>query len=279
VKRVEKAAFTTVGTKEFDMQFLTFNIFWLLAVAVTLLAGKSWKRARIFREKMMYQWKAALIVAVIYLVAFLLGTGFNPGMFLTELIGMIGVFCMSLLGTTFARSLGSFEPFPVTQSFIQRKRIWSHVAWSVGVALLAVPVAIILGIIGTTIGSSIFHETIHANNGSSLFPMSKWMAFFQLLAGAGIFEETFFRLLILTFVWWVTGRRWLAILLSAVAFGAYHLSPLDSFYLTFWQHPMTEFLSKAFVGILLGFIYIWRGYETAVLSHTLSDWLPFVLFT
>lgn len=228
---------------------------------------------------MVRQWKAALTIAVIYLVAFLLGTGVNPGMFLTEGIGMIGIFCMSLLGTTMARSIGSFEPFPVMQSFIQRKRTWTCIAWSVGVALLAVPVALVLGIIGTAIGSSIFHEAIHANDGSSLFPMSKWMVFFQLLAGAGIFEETLFRLLILTFVWWVTGRRWLAILLSAVAFGAYHLSPLDSFYLTYWQHPMTEFLSKAFVGILWGFIYIWRGYETVTLSHTLSDWLPFVLFT
>lgn len=65
------------------------------------------------------------------------------------------------------------------------------------------------------------------------------MAFFQLLAGAGMFEETLFRLVILTFVWWVTGRKWLAILLSALAFGAYHLSPLDSFYLTFWHYPMS----------------------------------------
>jgi membrane protease YdiL (CAAX protease family) len=127
--------------------------------------------------------------------------------------------------------------------------------------------------------STTVNRWTHANNGSSLFSASKWMVFFQLLAGASMLEETPFRLLILSFVWWVTGKQWLAILLSAVIFGAYHLSPLDSFYLTFWQHPMTEFLSKAFVGILWGWVYTWRGYETGVLSHTLSDWLPFMLFT
>jgi membrane protease YdiL (CAAX protease family) len=261
------------------MPFLALNALVLLVVVGVLLAGQRWNRARIFREKMGKQWKVALTIAVIYLLAFLLGTGFNPGMFLTEVIGMLGIFCLALLGTTLARSIGSFEPFPITQSLRERKRMWSRLGWSLGVALLAVPVAIVLGIIGTTIASSLFHESIPHTNGLSFFPMGKWRAFFQLLAGAGIIEETLFRLLILSFVWWATGRKWLAILLSAVVFGAYHLSPLDSFYLTFWQHPMTEFLSKAFVGILWGWVYTWRGYETVTVSHTLSDWLPFMLFT
>lgn len=261
------------------MQFVIFNVFWLLMVVGILFTGQYWKRVRFFREKMTKQWKAALTIATIYLAAFLLGTAFAPGMLLTIVIGTPGIFCLALIGTTLARNIGSFEPFPVARSLIQRKRIWSRIGWLVGVSLLSVPVALILGIIGTTIGASIFHETIHANNGSSLFSVSKWMVFFQLLAGASILEETLFRLVILPLAWWMTGRKWLAILLSAVIFGAYHLSPLDSFYLAFWQHPMTEFLSKAFVGILWGWVYTWRGYETAVLSHTLSDWLPFMLFT
>jgi membrane protease YdiL (CAAX protease family) len=261
------------------MQFIVFNLFWLLMVAGTLLAGHHWKRIRLFREKMVRQWRAALAISVIYLLAFLLGTGFTAGMFLTEVIGMMGIFCLSLIGTTLARSIGSFEPFPVAQSLIGRKHLWSRLGWSIGVALLSVPVALILGIIGMAIASSLFHETIHANNGSSLFSVSKWMVFFQLLAGGGIFEETLFRLLILSFVWWLTGGKWLAILLSAVAFGAYHLSPLDSFYLTFWHYPVSQFLSSAFIGVLWGWVYAWRGFETVTLSHTLSDWLPFVLFT
>jgi hypothetical protein len=75
------------------------------------------------------------------------------------------------------------------------------------------------------------------------------------------------------------GGCWHSLRGATLEKGAYHLSPLDSFYLTFWQHPVMEFLSKAFVGVLWGFIYTWRGYETVTLSHTLSDWLPFMLFT
>lgn len=261
------------------MGFLTFNTFGFLIVVGVFLAGQRRERVRIFWEKMVKQWKAALTIALIYLVAFLLGTGFTPGIFLAEVLGTVGMFCLSLIGITLAGSIGSYEALPLTQSLNQHKRPWSRLVWSLGVALLAVPAAIILGGIGTAIGHVVFHETIPANSGSSLFPMSKWMVFFQLLAGAGIIEETLFRLIILSLVWLMTGRKWLAILLSAVAFGAYHLSPLDSFYLTFWHYPMSHFLSSTFIGILWGFVYTWRGYETAVLSHTLSDWLPFALFT
>ena len=261
------------------MGFLVLNTFGLLMIVGVLLAGQRWKKARLFREKMVNQWKAALSIALIYLVAFLLGTGFTLGMFLTEMTGTIGMFCLSLIGLTLARSIGSFEPLPVTQSLKERQHLWSRLVWSLGVALLAVPVTIILGLIGTSIGHAVFHETIPATNSSSLFPMSKWRVFFQLLAGAGMIEETLFRLVILSWVWWVTGRKWLAILLSAVAFGAYHLSPLDSFYVTFWHYPMSQFLSSSFIGLLWGWVYTWRGYETAILSHTLSDWLPFALFT
>jgi hypothetical protein len=161
------------------MQFLLLNTFWLLVVTGTLLAGKSCKRARTFRDKMMRQWKAALTIAIIYLIASIIGTAFNPTMYVAELFGMLGVFCMSLLGTTFAKSTISFEPFPVTQSVIQRHRPWIKVALMIGIALLAVPVAIVLGNIGMAIGHIVFHETIPINSGSSFFPTNKLMAFFQ----------------------------------------------------------------------------------------------------
>ncbi len=71
----------------------------------------------------------------------------------------------------------------------------------------------------------------------------------------------------------------MAILLSAAAFGAYHLTPIDSLYLTFWQYPLRQFFSSFFAGIVLGYVYVRRGYETAVLGHTLTDWLPLLLAT
>lgn len=88
------------------MGFLTLQMCALLIVVDVLLCGQRWKRARLFREKMGKQWKVALSIALIYLVAFLLGTGLTPGMFLTEVIGAFGMGCLSLIGLTLARSIG-----------------------------------------------------------------------------------------------------------------------------------------------------------------------------
>lgn len=111
------------------MGFLALNTFGLLMVALVLLAGRRWKGARIFCEKMLNQWKAALSIALIYLVAFLLGAGFTPGMFLTGVTGTIGMFCLSLIGLTLARSIGLFEPLPVTQSLKERQHLLSRLVW------------------------------------------------------------------------------------------------------------------------------------------------------
>ncbi len=101
-----------------------------------------------------------------------------------------------------------------------------------------------------------------------------WQLFFYFLAGAGIAEETVYRLVIVSLVWGLSGRRWLAIGVSGLLFGAYHLTPLSGMYLTFWQYPLTQFFSSALIGMVWAYLYIRRGYETAVLAHTLSDWLP-----
>jgi len=71
----------------------------------------------------------------------------------------------------------------------------------------------------------------------------------------------------------------LAIAASAVLFGAYHLTPLDGMYRTFWQFPVSQFVASTLMGIVWGIVYVKRGYETAVLAHTLSNWIPFMLFS
>ena len=52
----------------------------------------------------------------------------------------------------------------------------------------------------------------------------------------------------------------------------------DGLYRIFWQFPVSQFLASAFIGVLWGYVYVRRGYETVVLAHTLSDWIPFLLF-
>ena len=49
-------------------------------------------------------------------------------------------------------------------------------------------------------------------------------------------------------------------------------------YLTFWKYPLSQFLASSLIGLVWGYAYARRGYETAVLSHTLSDWVPILLF-
>jgi membrane protease YdiL (CAAX protease family) len=46
----------------------------------------------------------------------------------------------------------------------------------------------------------------------------------------------------------------------------------------FWQYPISHFAATALIGLLWGFVYTRRGYETAVLSHTMSDWIAVLLF-
>jgi membrane protease YdiL (CAAX protease family) len=56
--------------------------------------------------------------------------------------------------------------------------------------------------------------------------------FFMLLMGAGIAEEVFFRLFVMSGLWCLFKRSSLAILISAMLFGLYHLTPLNNLYLT-----------------------------------------------
>jgi membrane protease YdiL (CAAX protease family) len=132
--------------------------------------------------------------------------------------------------------------------------------------------------VGLDIGQGLFGETNYTQEAKGGFPDSKVAAFFMLLGGAGIAEETPFRLVLLTLVWLLTGRRWLAIVVSALLFGGYHLTPLNGMYLTFLQFPVSQFLASSLIGAVWGLVYVRRGYGTVVLAHTLSNWLPFLIF-
>jgi membrane protease YdiL (CAAX protease family) len=117
-----------------------------------------------------------------------------------------------------------------------------------GVALVAFLLEFVVGSIGMSIIQQIVGETVNNEEAMESFVPNALRAFFQLLAGAGIAEETTFRLVCISLVWRLSGRRWPAIIVSAVLFGAY------------------------------GYVYVKRGFETVVLAHTLSDWLPFLIF-
>jgi len=107
------------------------------------------------------------------------------------------------------------------------------------VVSLAVVLAVLFvnGVIGSLL-PQLFGETINSSAGfGSLFPESAWQSF--LLAGAGISEETTYRQL--------------------------------------WERPLTVFTMSVVMGVVMGYVYLKHGYETAVLGHTLGDWAGLML--
>lgn len=250
---------------------LAFTIFWPLVIVAILIAGQRWQSARIFKEKMIAQWKPSLAIALVSLISMGLSTGFlNPF--------VIAIFCQALIGLAVARSIADFEPLTITRSLFRRERIWRSLALMFLIALGAALVGFLVGVVGAMVTATIFHEIPSTKETTGILPFSVWQGFFYFLWGAGISEETTYRLVILSFIWRWTRRSWVAIVLSAIMFSAYHLTPLSGYYRTFWQFPISQLTASALIGLVWGYTYVKRGYETAVLAHTLQDSLPLIAF-
>jgi membrane protease YdiL (CAAX protease family) len=249
------------------------TLFWGLAVVFILVCGQFLESLKSFKAQMILQWKPALIIAISYLLSQWIGGGTLLNFY------VITIFCQALLGLTFTSSIHDFDTLPIIRPLNRKEQLWKSIFWMIFYAMVLMPITMALGNLGTSIGTTIFNETIQTGQALEMLPANKWSLFFVFFSGAGLAEETAYRLLFLSFFWYFTRRRWLAILLSALLFGLYHLSPLDQMYATFWQFPISQVLSTTFIGLVWGFIYSRRGFETAVLSHTLHNWLPIILLT
>ncbi len=250
----------------------TFMLLWVLAVIVILIAGQWWGPVHDFRDKMLRQWKPSLVIGLLCLFGIMIGgKGFLP-------IPSIGIFCQAMIGLTLAYGIVGYEPLPVTQTVIRKEKPIEHMGLMLGAVLAIVITALIISGLLWGVLLQIFGETMNNPQGVvSVFPHNAWRTFFFLLAGAGIAEETTYRLVFLSLFWRLTRRPWVAIILSTLLHAAYHLSPLDAVYRQFWDHPITIFASSTLMGIVMGYVYLKRGYETVVLGHTLGDWVPFLL--
>jgi membrane protease YdiL (CAAX protease family) len=247
-------------------------LFWVWVLGAILVAGRWHPGARQFREKMLGQWKPALVISLLHW----LGAGFGGYGFLQ--ISWIGYFCQGMIGLALARSISDFEPLPASQAMVHKenrtKRLYLMLVISLGIVVAAL---FVNGILGGLL-PQLFGETITRSAGFGwFFPENAWQSFLLLLAGAGISEETTYRLLSLSLFWRLTRRPWVAVVLSSLLFGAYHLSPLDALYRQLWERPLTVFTMSAVMGVLMGYVYIKYGYETAVLGHTLGDWTGLLL--
>jgi membrane protease YdiL (CAAX protease family) len=251
---------------------VAFIVFWILVVAIVWLVGQRWERTRAFRERMIAQWKPALVITVVALVSMVIAgrSPLNPY--------LLAIFCQALIGLAIARGIPGYEPLKTTQAVLRRNGILRNIVLLVGIGVVAGVVGLLIGSVGMSIARSIFGEVARTSELRQSFAVDKVQAFFQILWGAGIAEETTYRLVALSFVWSLTRRRWLAIVISALLFAGYHLSPLDGMYLEFWQFPMSQFLATTLIGMVWGYIFTRRDFETTVLSHTMSDGIAVLLF-
>ncbi len=270
---------------EVGATFLASILFWVLLVLTLYLLGRKPGRAQHFLEKMAVHWRPALGIALIYLAAGLVAAKLDIGRTLGVLLGSAQYFCQALIGLALAYSIVGFEPLPVTRAVDKRERPWRAVGLMLGIGLVAGVAAIVIGALGQGIIMSIVHETSRAQEAANLVASDKLLSFFSFLSGAGIAEETPYRLVLLTLVWRLAGGtgehkrgRRLAIWISALGFAVYHFTPLDSIYLVFWQYPISHFVATLLIGLLWGFLYTRRGYETVVVGHTLYDWISVLLF-
>jgi membrane protease YdiL (CAAX protease family) len=248
------------------------NLFWVIAVSTILVAGHWWQRAHKFRDKLLQQWKPSLVIALLYMVSVIIGgTGIVP-------FYSIAIFCQAMIGLALAYSIIGYKPLLVTQAMSHQKK-WTETFFLFlsGVLVITIIALVVNGSLGSIL-LQIFGEPAGNPRGiASLFPQNVWKSFFLMLAGAGIFEETLFRLVGVSLLLRLSHRPWVAIIVSALLFGAYHLSPLDSAYLQYWERPLTTFSLSTVMGVIMGYGYQKYGYETMVLGHTLGNWVSLLL--
>ncbi len=133
--------------------------------------------------------------------------------------------------------------------------------------------AILVALISSTLTQLILPGMAEQSTG--LVVQLSYVQEFALSLGAGLYEELFFRVLLVSFfIWifskWFGAKSWAsytsAILLSAVLFSAVHYTGNmgDPF-------TMSSFLFRFLFGVILNGIYVWRGFGVAAWTHALYD--------
>lgn len=251
---------------------LTYGVFWIILVLAIFVFARKNERMKLFRNKMISMWKCSLVAAVLSYVGLIIGSG-NLS-YLKDLLMPLDVFCQCLVGFAIAKSIKGYEPLPVTKAFKEHKHQWREL-------ILMLVFGVVITIVSVVLRQFVpkFGEVVNTSNAiRMLHQENKWLLFFTVLSGAGIAEETVYRLIFLSAFWKLTNKKWLSIVLSSLLFGAYHLTPIDSLYKVYWNYPIYQFVSVVVSGIIFGYFYTKRGYETAVIGHTFSDWLPILIF-
>ena len=254
---------------------------WIAGALLLVLLGKRPSWLGDFRRRALAQWRPALILAALTLLGLLArdlsASKFSLGALLGDLLLPAAVFAQALIGFAIAYSIPGFEPLPVSAAVSRRKSVAQTILLTALSIIIAAPLGLLLGSIGTSVGAGVAHETIRNQAVASEFPSNPLTVFLMLLAGAGIAEEVVYRLVILSLVWRLTRSPWLAVIVAAILHGLYHLTPLDSLYLQFWQYPVAQVVGTICISAIWGVLYVRRGLGAAITGHTLADWLSVMI--
>ena len=115
-------------------------------------------------------------------------------------------------------------------------------------------------------------------------PMSKMILQQVTLAiGAGIYEEFLFRVLLIAgltrllgfiFLWKQLSRKIVALIISGGIFSAFHfMGEYGDFF------SMELFLLRFFAGIILGVLYLFRGFGITAYTHSIYDLIVLIRMT
>lgn len=248
----------------------------ILSFLLLLLFGEKSSRFAPFQRLLKKSLLPALVISLLYFLGQAIGT-LRLDSILPSLPGTVLIFCLAALGLTFAKSCPGYEPLPAVACFERKsgrlRKLGSVLLFS---AFLAVALFVVAAI--TPMFFRLFHEPdLRRQAASSLPAANKFVAFPLLLAGAGIAEESMFRLFFQSLFRLIFKRGWATIILSALFFALYHLSPVNAMYQVYWQFPLSQFCSVFLSGLVLGVFYEKLGFETTVLGHTFSDYIGVLL--
>jgi membrane protease YdiL (CAAX protease family) len=148
-----------------------------------------------------------------------------------------------------------------------------RVSYFIVILVESIAWAVLVALVSSTLTSWILPGMAEQSAGSAV-----QLSYIQQLAlslGAGLYEELFFRVLLVSaFIWifskWFGAKSWAsyisAILLSAVLFSAVHYTGNMGDLFT-----MSSFLFRFLFGVILNGIYVWRGFGVAAWTHAIYD--------
>lgn len=222
------------------------------------------------KEAFLVNYKTATLVTIVSYLCFLIGRLEPFG--LSDIYFISRIFIFSVIGFAIIKSINDFYPFNLSYDIFIHKR-WKKIISLITYSLLIAVIVFVFSVV-----RSIF---IPINNSDSIIEVlsqkNKFELYFTFLAGAGISEEIIFRVVLLSLIYKITNKKWFSILVSSLIFGIYHLTPFNSLYLIHLEAPLETFIYTSLAGIIYGYFYMKKGCETAVLGHTLANWLPVLI--